>query len=148
MIFIASDHRGFNLKQNIYKKLIEDGFEVINLGNHHLDPNDDYPDFAKSVAEAVATKPENRGILLCGTGIGVDIIANKIDGIRSALVSNVTSVKLAREHEDVNVISLPAESLDDGLAWEIIRTFLETPFSDKERHKRRLQKLQELEENN
>lgn len=147
MIYIGADHRGFELKQRIYKRLVDEGYQVTDLGNDHLDPKDDYVDFAHKVADAVANDPDvNKGVLLCGSGAGVDIVANKVPGIRSALVFDVARSKQAREHEDVNIISLPADTLDEETAWEIIRTFLETSFSGEERHIRRLDKLEQVEE--
>lgn len=148
MIYLGADHRGFELKSRIFKRLADEGHEVTDLGNDHLDPNDDYVDFAQLVAGAVMGGPGNVGILFCGSGAGVDIIANKFDGIRSALVFDIQRAKQAREDDDANIISLPADILDEEQAIEIVKIFLETPFSEEERHKRRLQKLQEIEENN
>lgn len=147
MIFIGADHRGFELKQRLYKRLVDEGYKVTDLGNDHLDPSDDYVDFAHKVADAVANDLEvNRGILLCGSGAGVDIVANKVPGVRSALVFDITRAKQAREHDNANVISLPADTLDEESSWEIVKVFLETPFSGEERHVRRLNKLEEVEE--
>lgn len=145
MIFIGADHRGFELKQRLFKRLLDEGYQVTDLGNDHLDPNDDYPQFAEKVAEAVLGDQENRGILLCGSGVGVDIVANKHDGIRSALVSDVATAKGARAHEDANVISLPAERLDDESAWEIVEAFLKTAFSEESRHQRRIEEIEQVE---
>lgn len=146
MIFIGGDHRGFELKQRLYKRLVDEGYKITDLGNDHLDPQDDYVDFAHKVADAVANDPDvNRGILLCGSGAGVDIVANKVPNVRSALVFDVARAKQAREHEDANVISLPADTLDEASSWEIIQIFLETPFSTEARHVRRLDKLGEVE---
>lgn len=148
MIYLGADHRGFELKERLQRRLIDEGFEVTDLGNDRLDPGDDYVDFARKVAEATVQMPENRGIIFCGSGTGVDIVANKIDGIRSALVFDVARTKQAREHEDANVISLPADTLDEEIAWEIVKTFLETPFSQDSRHIRRLEKIEEVEDVN
>lgn len=148
MIFIGADHRGFELKQRLFKRLSDEGYEITDLGNGYLDLNDDYVDFAQKVAEAVVSNSGNMGIILCGSGAGVDMVANKIDGIRSALVFDVARSKQAREHDDANVISLPADILDEELAWEIVQTFLQTPFSGDSRHKRRLEKIEQLEEQN
>lgn len=147
MIFIGADHRGFELKERLKKRLVDLGLEITDLGNNHLDPGDDYVDFAHKVADAVVENPGSLGILLCGSGAGVDIVANKIDGIRSALVFDVPRAKQAREHEDANVISLPADTLDEETAYQIVETFLNTSFSDEQRHIRRLEKLEEVEEN-
>lgn len=146
MIYLASDHRGFELKQKLFKRLQDEGMIVADLGNDHLDPNDDYPEFAKKVAEATVSAEENRGILLCGSGVGVDIVANKIPGIRSALVFDSVRTKQSREHEDVNVISLPADILDEQTTWEIVSAFLNTPFSNNQRHIRRLEEVKKVEE--
>ncbi len=145
MIYIGADHRGFELKQRLFQRLTDEGYQVTDLGNDHLDPNDDFVDFAAKVAEAVASDKDNRGIILCGSGAGVDMVANKVDGIRSALAFDITRAKQAREDDDANVLSLPADILDENTAWEIVQTFLETPFTDNERHLRRLEKLKDME---
>lgn len=145
MIFIGADHRGFELKEILYQRLKDEGYEITDLGNHLLDPSDDYVDFAQKVAEATSESPENKGIILCGSGAGVDIVANKIEGVRSALVFDIKRAVQAREHEDANVISLPADTLDTEVAYEIVRAFLHTPFSGEERHIRRIQKIEEIE---
>lgn len=146
MIYLGADHRGFELKERLKKRLIDEGFKVTDLGNDHLDPGDDYVDFAKKVAEATIQLSQNRGILLCGSGAGVDMVANKIPGARSALVFDVTRAKQAREHEDANIFSLPADTLDEEIAWEIVKVFLQTPFSKKPRYIRRLRKMEDVEE--
>ena len=148
MIYLGADHRGFELKERLRKRLIDEGLEVTDLGNNHLDPSDDYVDFAQRVAEATVGDSVNRGVIFCGSGAGVDMVANKIDGVRSALVFDVARAKQAREHEDANVISLPADILDEESPLEITKTFLDTPFSNGERHIRRLQKLEEVEDAN
>lgn len=148
MIYIGADHRGFELKQRLYQRLLDEGFEATDLGSNHLDPSDDYVDFAQKVGKAVVGDEKNRGILLCGSGAGVDMVANKIDGVRSALVFDALRARQAREHEDANVIALPADVLDEETAWEIVKTFLETPFSGEARHLRRLEKMAEVEEEN
>ena len=147
MIYLGADHRGFELKERLKKRLIDEGFDITDLGNDHLDPTDDYVDFAKKVAEATTGLSENRGILLCGSGAGVDMIANKVEGIRSALVFDVPRSVQARQHEDANVISLPADILDEESAFEISKAFLTTEFSGDERHVMRLEKMEEIEEN-
>lgn len=146
MIYLGADHRGFDLKERLKKRLVDEGFKITDLGNDHLDPQDDYVDFAHSVAEAVAGEEKNLGIILCGSGAGVDMVANKIDGVRSALVFDVPRAVQARQHEDANVISLPADTLDEESALEIVKAFLNTEFSGEERHIRRLEKLEKVEE--
>lgn len=148
MIYLGADHRGFELKELLKKRLIDEGFEITDLGNNHLDPDDDYVDFALKVAEAVKGDQENKGILLCGSGAGVDMVANKIDGVRSALVEDMQRAEQARQHEDANVISLPADILTGEEAFEIVKVFLTTDFSGDERHVRRLEKMSEVEEEN
>lgn len=148
MIYIGADHRGFDLKERVKRHLLDEGYDLVDLGNDHLDPSDDYVDFAHKVAEAVKNDPVNKGILLCGSGAGVDMVANKEHGIRSALVEDVARAKQAREHEDANVISLPADKLDEETSLEIVKAFLNTPFSGDERHIRRLEKMEEVESEN
>ena len=146
MIYLGADHRGYELKQRLKKRLSDEGFEVTDLGSDTLNPGDDYVIYAHKVADAVAGGVEgDRGILLCGSGAGVDIVANKVEGIRSALVFDVPRAVQARQHENANVISLPADTLDEESTWEIVKAFLTTEFSGQERHKRRLQELQEVE---
>ncbi len=146
MIFLGADHRGFELKERIRKLLLDEGYQITDLGNKQLDPGDDYVIFAEKVAEAVVNDPANRGILFCGSGAGVDIVANKIDGIRSALVFDLARTIQAREHEDVNIISLPADTLEVEKAYEMVKAFLNTKFSGETRHLRRLEELKEVEE--
>ncbi|MBI4036342.1 RpiB/LacA/LacB family sugar-phosphate isomerase [Candidatus Daviesbacteria bacterium] len=146
MIYLGADHRGFELKTRLKKRLLDEGYMVVDLGADHLDPQDDYVLFAHKVAEATVADPKNRGIILCGSGAGVDMVANKIEGVRSALVFDVPRAVQAREHEDANVISLPADTLDEEQSFEIVKAFLETEFSGEERHRRRLQEIQEVEE--
>lgn len=148
MIYLGADHRGFELKEKLRQRLIDEGYKVTDLGNDHLDPGDDYVDFSKKVAEAVVGEPQNRGILLCGSGAGVDIVANKIDGVRSALVDDIHQAIQAREHEDANVLSLPADKLDLEQTYPIVEAFLKTGFSNEKRHARRIEKIEEIEEGN
>jgi ribose 5-phosphate isomerase B len=144
MVYIAADHRGFDLKNKLFKRLTDEGYKITDLGNDHFDSNDDYPDFARKVAMAVLNDSENRGILLCGSGVGMDITANKFEGIRAALVSNEKIASQARKDDDVNIISLSADILDEDLALRIIKIFLETPFDKKENHLRRIEKIEEI----
>lgn len=148
MIFLGADHRGFELKEMLKKRLIDEGYEVVDLGADHLDLGDDYVDYAKRVAEAVVGDAANRGILLCGSGAGVDMVANKVDGVRSALVFDPIRARQAREHEDANVAALPSDVLDSETSWEIVKEFLQTPFSAEPRHERRLEKMEEVEKEN
>jgi ribose 5-phosphate isomerase B len=146
MIFVGADHRGFELKNRLFKRLSDEGYKVTDLGNNRLDLNDDYPDFALKVARATSENPENRGILLCGSGAGVDMTANKVEGARSALVFDVKRAIQARHDEDANIIALPADNLDEEFAWEIVEAFLETSFSGKQKDIRRIEKIKKIEE--
>lgn len=145
MIFIGADHRGFDLKERLKKRLIDEGFKVTDLGNDHLDPGDDYVIFAHKVADAIKNDSSNRGIILCGSGAGVDMVANKVDGVRSALVFDLQRAIQARQHEDANVLALPADTLDEESAFNIVKAFLTTDFSGEMRHVRRLEEMSEVE---
>ena len=143
MIYIGADHRGFKLKEEIKKFLAEKNYQFEDMGNFAYDPNDDYTDFAKLVAQKVSEKPEeNKGILICGSGVGVDIAANKFNGVRSALADDIQTAKQSRAHDDTNVLSLPADEVDFTLAQKIITVWLETSFSNGEKYKRRINKIE------
>ena len=145
MIYLGADHRGFELKEKLKVFLKEEGYEFEDLGNHTLDPTDDYPDFGAKVAKKVSEDPINdRGILLCGLGVGMDIVANKFKGIRSAVIwsDNEALVKQSRQHDDSNILALPADHLTEEQAKKIVKLWLETPFSGEERHIRRLRKIE------
>ena len=144
MIYLGADHRGFKLKEEIKKNLAEKKYDFLDMGNVKYDPDDDYTDFAKLVAEKVSEKPEeNKGVLICGSGVGVDIAANKFHGVRSALADDVATAKQSREHDDTNVLSLPANEVDFELAKQILETWLTTPFSNGEKYKRRIGKIEQ-----
>lgn len=145
MIYLGADHRGFELKERLKKRLIDKGYKVTDLGDDRLNPGDDYVIFAHKVADAVVNSPENRGILLCGSGAGVDMVANKVEGVRSALVFDIPRAVQARQHEDANIISLPADTLDEEEAYQIVKAFLDTEFSGDERHVRRLEEMKDVE---
>ena len=143
MIYIGADHRGYNLKEEIKKFLAGQKYQFEDMGNFSYDPNDDYADFAKLVAQKVSEKPEeNKGILICGSGVGVDITANKFKGVRSALADDIETARQSRAHDDTNVLSLPADEVDFELAKKIITVWLETPFSNGEKYKRRISKIE------
>ncbi len=146
LIYIGSDHRGFQLKESLKKFLKDQGYEAVDVGNERYDENDDYPDFAKLVGRAVSQDFWNRrGILICGSGVGVDVVANKFKGVRSALVNNPDQAYLSRHDDDANVLSLAAEFTDEETAKQILKTWLATPFSNEEHHRRRLEKINDLE---
>ncbi len=146
ILYIASDHRGFVLKEVIKKSLKESGYSVSDLGNDVYDENDDYTDFAAKLAERVSADPiSGRGILLCGTGVGVDIVANRFKGIRSGLCFSGDQALSARNDDDINVLSLPADYIDQETAKKIVAIYVQTPFSHKERYEKRLNKIREID---
>lgn len=144
-IAMGADHAGYELKETLRKYLEQQGYEVIDCGPHVLQPGDDYPDYAAPAALMVADGEADRGIVVCDSGIGVDIVANKIPGVRSALVHDEGLAKLTREHNDTNVLALGAMFLSTEQAERIARIWLETEFSHAERHERRIEKIKHIE---
>lgn len=146
-IAIGADHGGYELKELIKKMIIEElGYEVVDFGVDSP-TSVDYPDFAIPVAEKVADGEFDRGILICGTGIGMSIAANKVRGIRAALVHDLYSAKATREHNDSNVLTMGGRIIGPEVAREIVRIWLTTPFTGG-RHTRRLEKIKAAEEKN
>ena len=143
-IAIGCDHGALELKNTVVSHLEKKGFEVVDFGTHTKD-SCDYPEFAAAAAKAVADGSCHKGIVLCTTGIGVSITANKIKGIRCALLSDVMSARMTREHNDTNVMALGAGVVGTLLALEIIDTWLGTEFSHDARHQRRIDKVMALE---
>ena len=143
-IAIGCDHGALDLKNAVVAHLQKRGFEVVDFGTHTL-ASCDYPDFVEPAAKAVAAGECDKGIVLCTTGIGVSIAANKIKGIRCALLSDVMSARMTREHNDTNVMALGAGVVGQMLALEIVDTWLDTAFSHNERHQRRIDKVMALE---
>lgn len=143
-VAVGSDHGGFELKDIIIGHLAKSGVEVTDFGVNSC-ASGDYPDYAVSVCEAVLSGKADFGILACGTGIGISISANKICGIRCALLSDVFSAKASRSHNDANVMALGGRVIGPGHALEIVDAFLATPFSGDERHARRVEKIMRLE---
>ena len=141
MIAIGSDHGGFALNQAVMKHLEERGLAYHDYGTYS-DASCDYPVYAKAVAKAVAAGECERGILICGTGIGISITANKTPGIRCALCGDCFSAKATREHNDANILAMGARVVGEGLALMIVDTFLDTPFSNDERHIRRIAQIE------
>ncbi|MCR4989999.1 MAG: ribose 5-phosphate isomerase B [Lachnospiraceae bacterium] len=142
MIALGSDHGGFDLKELIKKHLEERGFEVKDFGCFDKS-SCDYPDFGKAAAKSVASGECDRGIVVCTTGIGISITANKVSGIRCALCTNPFLAKMTRLHNDANMLALGQGNTGNLLALEIVDTFLDTPFSDEEKHKRRIGKIED-----
>ena len=143
-IAIGCDHGALDLKNKMVAHLLEKGYEVKDFGTHTLD-SCDYPDYAECVARSVAAGECDKGIVMCTTGIGVSISANKVDGIRCALLSDIMSARMTREHNDTNVMALGAAVVGPMLAMEIADTWLTTEFSHGERHQRRVDKIMALE---
>jgi ribose 5-phosphate isomerase B len=144
-IALGADHAGFEFKQQVSAILLSLGHEVDDVGAHSFDPLDDYPDFARPVAEAVATGSADRGLLVCGSGVGASIAANKITGIRAAMCHDTYSARQGVEHDDMNVLCLGARVVGIELARELIAAFLGARFSAEERHMRRLEKIKAIE---
>lgn len=146
-IYLGADHRGFELKEKIKTWLSEWGYEYEDCGAFAYDKDDDYPDFAKSVAQKVAQNPQSRGILICGSGVGVAIVANKIKGVRAGTAINAKQIKDSVSDEDTNVLAISADYISENDAMEIVKSFLETEFFGEERHIRRINKIKEIEQN-
>ena len=142
---IAADHGGFALKGQVADLLHGSGCQVVDFGAHQLNPEDDYPDFIIPLAKAVAEGQVERGVALCGSGVGASIAANKVPGVRAGLIHDVFSAHQGVEDDDMNVLCLGAKVIGSALALELIETFLAAHFSGAERHKRRLAKVQTLE---
>lgn len=143
-IAVACDHGAYEYKEIVKKMLREMGHEVEDFGTNSTE-SVDYPDYAGPAAQSVADGKNERGIVICGTGIGVSITANKIKGIRCALCSDPVSAKLTREHNDSNVLAMGQRIIGEELMKEIVRVWINTEFSHDERHQRRIDKLMKLE---
>lgn len=143
-IAIASDHGGYHLKAAISDLVAKLGHVCDDLGTHSADAVD-YPDYARAVARGVADGAYDRGILVCGTGQGMAITANKVDGVRAAVCQDTYSARMSREHNDTNVLCLGGRVLGSGLAEDIVKAWLEADFSGEQRHRRRLGKISALE---
>jgi len=142
-IAIGSDHRGVDLKRRLIASLREQGHEVLDLGPETHE-SVDYPDFAYEVARRVSNREVDRGLLICGTGIGMSIAANKVKGVRAASVNDTISAELCRRHNDANVLCVSADLLGEELIGRMVRIFVETPF-DAGRHARRVEKIAKIE---
>ena len=145
MIFIGSDHRGFELKEKLKDQLTEWGYDYEDVGPFEYNKDDDYPDFAELVGQGVVSGEGNRGVLICGSGIGVCITANKIKSVRAGTMANPEQTKASVSDEDTNVLCLSADYTNEATSMEIAKTFLETRFSGEERHVRRVGKIKNLE---
>jgi len=146
-IAIGADHAGYDLKNYLYEKIESMGHSIVDVGAHTLDPDDDYPDFAKAVGKQVSSQESDRGILVCGSGVGASIAANKIVGIRASICHDIYSAHQGVEHDDMNILCIGALVVEKNLALELASNFIKAKFSGKERHIRRLNKVFELESN-
>ena len=144
-IGIAADHGGFSLKQQLIEILHSSSYEIMDFGAHALHPEDDYPDVVIPLARAVSGGEVDRGVAICGSGVGACVAVNKIPGVRAALITDVFSAHQGVEDDHMNVICLGARVIGPALAWDLIRTFLSARFSEAPRHRRRLAKIAALE---
>ena len=144
-IGVAADHAGFELKEYLVKMLLETGFELIDYGNKEMNPEDDYPDYVIPLARAISDGEIMRGIAVCGSGVGASIAANKIAGVRAALIHEKFSARQGVEDDNMNMICLGGRVINQSLAWELTSVFLNSTFSGLKRHVNRLAKIAALE---
>ena len=147
-IYLGSDHRGYFLKEKIAKWLFEWEYDFFDVGAESLDLHDDYTKYAAEAASLVAKTQRGRGIVLCGSGVGVDVVVNKFDGIRASVGISEEQIKAGRNDDDMNILVIAADYTDEYEAKDMVKTFLETKFGKKERHKRRLKEIEKIEANN
>lgn len=145
IIYFGADHRGFDLKETLKKFVQDKGYEISDLGDTQKNPEDDYTDFAMAVGKKVGEDAQSRGILVCGSGAGMEITANKFKGVRATVGFLRDQVFDARNHDDINVLVLSADFVSVDDAQQMVKLFLDTPMSPEPRHARRLQKIVELE---
>lgn len=146
VIAFGADHNGFPFKLKMLPWLEAQGYEVLDLGAHSLDPVDDYPDFAEAVAQAVVSGKAERGIIVCGSGVGACVAANKVPGIRASVCHDLYSARQGVEHDELNVLSLGARVVGLDLAKQLTAEFLNARFTGEERHLRRLAKVNAIEQ--
>jgi ribose 5-phosphate isomerase B len=142
---IATDHGGFSLKQEFVAQLRAAGHEVVDFGAHVVNPNDDYSDFVVPLARAVAAGKVERGVAICGSGVGASVCANKVPGIRAAIIHDHFTAVQGVEDDDMNIICMGGRTVGPAVAWELVQAFLTATFSHAERHERRLRKVAALE---
>ncbi len=145
-IAVACDHGGWALKEPVIQVLKQMGHEVLDLGAHEYDASDDYPNFARYIGQAIQHQQAERGVLICGSGVGACVAANKIRGVRASVCHDVYSAHQGVEHDDMNVLCLGARIVGVALAEELVRAFVNARFSNEERHVRRLEKVKAIEE--
>jgi ribose 5-phosphate isomerase B len=142
---IATDHGGFDLKEEILKQLRQAGHEVVDFGAYELSEGDDYPDYVIPLAKAVVSQEVERGIAICGSGVGASVCANKIQGVRAALIHDHFSARQGVEDDHMNILCMGGRTEGPAVAWDLVQTFLGAQFSQEERHLRRLGKVASLE---
>jgi len=142
---IATDHGGFDLKEELLKRLEGAGHQVVDFGAHRLCKGDDYPDYVVPLAHAVATQKVDRGVAICGSGVGASVCANKIPGIRAALIHDHFSARQGVEDDHMNILCMGGRTVGPAVAWDLVQTFLQAEFSQAPRHLRRLSKVASLE---
>ena len=147
-IAISSDHAGFTLKNALTEYLLLLDYDISDLGSDIVDPDDDYPDAALDVASAVANGDADRGVIVCGSGVGASVAANKVIGARASICHDLYSASQGVEHDDINILCLGQRVISFDLAKEILKTFLTSKFSEEDRHMRRLEKVLKIERNN
>lgn len=147
-VFLGSDHRGYYLKEKIAKWLYENKCDFFDVGAQSLELSDDYTKYASEVASLVANEKGGRGVVLCGSGVGVDVIANKFDGIRASVGKSAEQIKAGRRDDNMNILVIAADYTDEYEAKDMVKAFLETKFDQKERHRRRLKEIEKIEANN
>ena len=147
-VYLGSDHRGYQLKEKIFQWLVNEGYLVEDYGAYEFDPDDDYTVYGEKVGSIVASNKDYRGILLCGSGVGVDVVANKFDGVRASIGKEVGQVKAGRKDDDMNVLVIAADFTKSDEAKKMVKVFLKTKFNSVERHKRRIEEIKRIEENN
>jgi ribose 5-phosphate isomerase B len=143
---IATDHGGFDLKVELVAQLRAAGHEVVDFGAHGLTPDDDYPDFVLPLARAVMAGRVDRGVAICGSGVGASVSANKVQGIRAGLIHDHFSARQGVEDDHMNILCMGGRTVGPAVAWDLVQTFLGAKFSQAERHLRRLGKVAHLEE--
>jgi|TARA_B100000745_G_scaffold297423_1_gene244350 ribose 5-phosphate isomerase B len=144
-ISLAADHNGFDLKKEISDQLENEGHEVIDVGPHSHDPLDDYPDYAKKLADSVSRGESLRGIMICGSGVGASVASNKVKGIRAAVCHDIYSAHQGVEHDDMNVLCLGSRIVGSEVARELVKAFITAEYTGEERHQRRLDKVLDME---
>jgi ribose 5-phosphate isomerase B len=144
-IGIATDHGGFGLKEELLSQLRTTGHEVVDFGAHTLTPDDDYPDFVVPLARAVVGGKVDRGLAICGSGVGASVCANKVPGVRAALIHDHFSASQGVEDDHMNILCMGGRTVGPAVAWDLVQTFLAAEFSQAERHLRRLGKVTSLE---